>query len=102
MRLKRWGIALAMALALGCGEEKGSMGGGDARDIGRGDLPNATQAVSKAGERDAESGAQKSNCQEEAENLCKWRSGQSSTAYTQKQLEECVARVSAKCKEDGQ
>jgi hypothetical protein len=102
MRLKRWVVVLAMVLALGCGEEKSSVGGNDGRDIEFEAPLNATSAGSEAGERDARSSIRRSNCRIEAEKLCEWRSGQSPTAYTQQQLDECVARVSAKCEEGGQ
>jgi len=102
MRLKRWGVVLAMLLALGCGEEKGSVGGNDARGVESGDPLNATSADSKAGGRDVESTAHERECKEAAEKLCKWRSGQSASPYTQQELDECVARRIAKCAEGEQ
>jgi hypothetical protein len=100
MRLKRWGMVLAMVLALGCGEEKRSVGGNDARDIEREDALDATPADSEAAYRNARS-ARKSHCEEQAEKLCKWRSDQNVPAYTT-QLDECIVRQIAKCEEGGQ
>jgi hypothetical protein len=100
MRLTRWGMLLAMVLALGCGEEKGSVGGNDARDIEREEPLNATSADSDAAYQNARSIERA--CQIEAKTGCEWRSGQSPTAYTQQQLDECVARVTTDCEERGQ
>jgi len=102
MRSKWWVVVLAMLPALGCGEEKSSVGGNDARDIELEAPLNATSADGEAAYRDARSSARKADCRIEAEKLCNWRSGQSPTAYTQQELDECVARVSAKCEEGEQ
>ena len=102
MRLKWWVVALAMVLALGCGEEKRSVGGNDGRDIELGDPLNATPAGSEAAKRDALINAHKTDCRVAAEKLCKWRSGRNSTPYTQQQLDECVVKKIADCEEGGQ
>jgi hypothetical protein len=102
MRLKRWVVVLAMVLALGCGEEKRSVGGNDGRDIELEAPLNATPAGSEAGNQNARSSARKADCRIETEKLCKWRSDQSPTAHTQQQLDECIVRQIAKCEEGGQ
>jgi len=102
MQLKHWVLVLAMVPALGCGQEKSSVGGNGGRDIELETPPKEAPADSEADERDARSSIRKNNCRTEAENLCEWRSGQSPTAYTQQQLDECVARVSTRCEEGGQ
>jgi hypothetical protein len=100
MRLKRWVVVLAMVLALGCGEEKSSVGGNDARDIEREEPLNATSADSDAAYQNAR--RVERACQIEAQRGCEWRSGQSPTAYTQQQLDECVAREITECEQRGQ
>ena len=92
MRLKRWVVVLAMLLALGCSEEKRSVEGNDARDIELGDHLNATPAGSEAGERDTGSGPDLRYCREEAEKLCKWRSGRNLSPYTPEQMAKCIAK----------
>jgi len=92
MRLAWWAVALATLLALGCSEDKRTVGGADARDTERSDQLDPAPAGSEAGGRDAVTSARKRECREEAEKLCKWRSEKNPSPYTQEQMDSCVAR----------
>ena len=102
MRLKWWVMVLAMLLALGCSEEKRSVGGSDARDTELRDNLNATPAGSEAGERDAENDARMIECRKGAEGICAVFSRRNSPTFTPEQMDKCVARRTIRdCKEKG-
>jgi hypothetical protein len=93
-------MVLAILLALGCGEDKSSVGGGDARDIEVGDQPNAASAGGDADGEDDEVNVREAECRRDAEQICNVFSKRNSPPFDSEQMSKCVERKTIKICED--